>query len=354
MSHSGSMLAATYTQGGTLQVAEIPTPVIDGDELLLRVRAASICGTDVKIVHSGHRKLAAGQRIVLGHEFVGVIEEKGSRVSGFAVGERVGIAPNAGCGQCDACVRGTSNYCPTYTAFGIDRDGGHASFVRVPARFIAQGNIVRLPEEVSDREAALLEPFSCVVNGVRATQVSLGDTVVVYGAGPIGLLHIMLCRAAGAATVIAVDPLSERLERARQLGADETVVPTIESVPERVFSLTQGRGADVVITACPISQVQSEAVQLLAPFGRLCLFGGLPKSAGPVPIDTNAIHYGNFVITGTTGGSVQDYRLALRLVAGRRIDLSQVISHVFGLSELRSAYDTALAGTGGKVILVAE
>jgi threonine dehydrogenase-like Zn-dependent dehydrogenase len=348
------MLAATYTQGGAFAIEEIAEPTIERDELLLRIRAASICGTDVKIVRNGHRKLRDGQRIVLGHEFVGVIHEVGARVAGYRVGDRIGIAPNAGCGQCPACIRGKTNYCPAYTAFGIDRDGGHTAFVRVPHRFITQGNIVPLPDEVSDQEASLLEPFSCVVNGVRSARIELGDTVVIYGAGPIGLMHVMLCRAAGAARLIAIDVRGDRLERARDLGCDVTLQPGRDEVVARVRHETAGRGADVVITACPAAEVQSEALQLLAPFGRLCLFGGLPKASGPVPLDTNAIHYGNFTVTGSTGGAVEHYHIALKLVAARRIDLTRVISDMYPLAELQAAYDTALAGTEGKVVLVAD
>jgi L-iditol 2-dehydrogenase len=354
MTGASRMLAATYTQGGEFSVAEIARPVIARDEILLRVRAASICGTDVKIVRSGHRKLRNGQRIVLGHEFVGVIEQVGSDVTGYHVGDRIGIAPNAGCGQCPACIRGKTNYCPTYTAFGIDRDGGHAAFVRIPGNFITQGNIISLPAEVSDTEASLLEPFSCVVNGVRSSRIELGDTVVIYGAGPIGLMHVMLCRAAGAAKLIAVDVRTDRLQRAHSLGCDLVLDPRQEDIVARVREETGGGGADVVITACPAAEVQSEAVRLLAPFGRLCLFGGLPQTSGPVPLDTNAIHYGNFLVTGSTGGAVEDYRIALRLVAGKRIDLTRVISHVFPLTDLQQAYAAALAGADGKVVLVAD
>jgi L-iditol 2-dehydrogenase len=348
------MLAATYTQGGVFAIEEISAPENAGDGMLLRVTAASICGTDVKIVRNGHRKLKAGQRIVLGHEFVGVIERVGPRVAGYGVGQRVGVAPNAGCGHCDACVRGQSNYCPDYTAFGIDRDGAHAAYVELSARFITQGNVIRLPETVSDREASLLEPFSCVVNGVRVSRIELGDTVVIYGAGPIGLLHAMLSRTAGAGKVVMVDPLEDRLERAKAFGCDVILSPAKEDVSDRVRHETDGRGADVVITACPVAGVQAQAVRLLAPFGRLCLFGGLPKSDGPVALDTNAIHYGNFLVTGSTGGSVQDYRIALRLVAGKRVDLTRVISDTFPLAELKQAYETALAGPAGKVVLTAE
>ena len=354
MSDATRMLAATYCQGGDLAIDEVPRPVIESDEILLRVRAASICGTDLKIVRFGHRKLVEGQRIVLGHEFVGVIEQLGARVQGYQIGQRVGVAPNAGCGGCDACTRGQTNYCPRYTALGIDRDGAQAPWVRIPGRFVTQGNVISVPDSVSDVEAALLEPFSCVVNGIRASRIELGDTVVIFGAGPMGLMHVMLCRIAGAARIIVVDPLERRREKARQLGCDETVDPRDGEVSVRLRHAAGGRGADVVITACPVPEVQAEAVQSLAPFGRLCLFGGLPKNAAPVALDTNAVHYGNLLITGTTGGCVRDYRIAMKLVAGGRVDLKQVVSDVFPLRQLRQAYDRALSGAEGKVILVEE
>ena len=354
MSVRECMLAATYQQGGAFAVCTVPRPEIRRDGLLLRVRAASICGTDVKIIRNGHRKLADGQRIVLGHEFIGTIERAGADVEGYRVGQRVGVAPNAGCGHCDACIRGQANYCPQYTAFGIDRDGGHAAYVEIPARFIAQGNVMPLPEGVSDREAALLEPFSCVVNGVRVARIELGDTVAIFGAGPIGLLHLMLARISGAGKLVVIDPLADRLRRAEELGCDVAIDPARGDVRDRIRQETEGRGADVVITACPVAEVQSQAVGLLAPYGRLCLFGALPRGSATVPLDTNAIHYGNCVVTGSTGGSAQDYRTALRLLAGKRIDLGAIISHVFPLGELETAYQTAIAGPAGKVVLVAE
>jgi threonine dehydrogenase-like Zn-dependent dehydrogenase len=354
MNGNSLMLAATYQQGGAFAIREIPAPKIRPDGLLLRVRAASICGTDVKIIGHGHRKLADGQRIVLGHEFIGTIERVGADVAGYRAGQRVGVVPNAGCGHCDACIRGQANYCPQYTAFGIDRDGGHTALVEIPGRFVAQGNVVPIPESVSDREASLLEPFSCVVNGVRVSRIELGDTVVIFGAGPIGLMHLMLCRIAGAGRLIVVDPLDERLRRSLELGCDVAVNPTQNDVAARIRRETEGRGADLVITACPVAEVQSQAVSLLAPYGRLCLFGALPRGSSSVPLDTNAIHYGNLLVTGSTGGSALDYRIALRLLAGKRVDLTAVISNVYSLGELEAAYRTAVAGAAGKIVLLAD
>ncbi len=354
MNTKGSMLAATYQQGGAFAVRNVAVPETGRDSVLLRVRAASICGTDVKIIRFGHRKLADGQCIVLGHEFVGTIERVGEGVSGYRVGQRVGIVPNAGCGQCEACIRGQANYCPHYTAFGIDRDGGHAPFVEIPGRFVAHGNVVPLPSGVTDRDAALLEPFSCVVNGIRAARIELGDVVAIFGAGPIGLMHLMLARISGAARLIVIDPLDDRLRLAAELGCDVAVNPKQQDLRERIQHETDGRGADAIITACPVPEVQSQAVSLLAPYGRLCLFGALPRGGASVPLDTNAVHYGNYLVTGTTGGSARDYRTALRLIAGKRVDLGAVVSNVFSLEELDKAFCTAMNGATGKVVLLAD
>ena len=235
--------------------------------------------------------------------------------------------------------------------FTVLRD---SALVEIPGCFVAQGNVMPLPADVSDREAALLEPFSCVVNGVRVSRIELGDTVAIFGAGPIGLMHLMLTRIAGAAQVLVIDPVDDRLRRAVELGCDVAINPTQDDVRERIRRETDGRGANVVITACPVPEVQSQAVGLLAPYGRLCLFGALPRGSGNVSFDSNAIHYGNYIVTGSTGGSALDYRTALRLVAGKRMDLTSIISNVYSLGELDTAYQTALAGPAGKVVLLAD
>ena len=346
------MQAATYTQGGEFEVRDVPEPEAGPGELLLRIRGTAICGTDVKIIRNGHRRLSDGQCIVLGHELACDIAAVGSNVNGFEVGQRVGIAPNAGCGTCPSCVRGEANYCTDYTAFGIDRDGAHAPFMNVPSVFLEQGNVVALPASISDTAAALLEPLSCVVNAQRAVSVGEGDRVVICGVGPMGLLHVLACRAAGVRQIIAIDPRAIRVEQALALGTDVGMDPSAEDVPARVKQATNSEGADVVVTACPVADVQAQALSLLATHGRLCLFGGLPKGSGPVAMDTNAIHYRHLTVTGTTGGSVADYRAAMRMVAEGRVDPTAVVSDAFELHDLDTAYQAALAGAAGKVVLV--
>jgi threonine dehydrogenase-like Zn-dependent dehydrogenase len=346
------MRAATYTQGGAFAIQDVGEPEIGDGELILRVRAAAICGTDIKITRHGHRRLRGGQRIVLGHEVVAEIAEVCGPTNGYCVGQRVGVAPNVGCGHCECCAQGKTNYCLSYEAIGVTLDGAHAEYVRLPAAFAQQGNLIPLPESLSDRDAAVLEPLSCVVSGVRAARVSLGDTVAIYGAGPIGILHALVCARAGATWIAVIDPIDDRLERARLAGADLTLSPERADVVTSLREATDGRGVDVAITACPVAEAQVQALASLATFGRLCLFGGLPCGAEEVRLDTNAVHYRGLTVTGTTGGSVDDYRAAMRLAASGKLPLKLVVSDEFPLPEMARAYETALAGAAAKVVLL--
>jgi L-iditol 2-dehydrogenase len=344
------MKAAIYTQGAGLAFAEQPVPEIQPDELLVRVEAASICGTDLKVLRYGHRKLREGQTIILGHEFVGRIEEAGANVSGFPLGSRVGVAPNIGCGHCEMCARALMNMCPDYSAFGIDRDGGHTEYVRIPAAAIAQGNVIPLSEAIPAADWVLCEPLSCAINGVRSARINVGDSVLIYGAGPMGLLNLVVAGHSGAARLIMVDHNDSRLELAKQIGATDVLNPRTQSTPDWVAKHTKGRGVDAVITAASARQVQEEAVRLLAPFGRLCLFAGLPRNEKSPELDTNLIHYRNLIVTGTTGGSPHDYRTAMKLIQGGRIPVDKIVSDRLPLSDLSRGYELAQTGKRLKIV----
>ncbi len=349
-----TMLTATYIQGQGLAFVERSNPEIKPDEALVKVDATAICGTDVKIARNGSRKAKAGQSWTLGHEFVGTVVEVGSSARGLSVGTRVGVAPNFGCGRCEACIRGLANMCGGYSAFGIDTDGSHAPYVRLPAATIAQGNVVELPAGVAPEAAALAEPLSCVLNAQHSVRLRAGESVMVYGVGPMGLLHVILAAASGAAPIIVVDTNAQRLAKARELGADLAIDGSAGTAAEPVSSATRGRGVDVVFTAASVPQIVPEALKLLAPFGRLCLFAGLLNGQSSVPLDANLIHYRNLVVTGTSGGCNADYRTVLSLMESRRVDVQPVISHVFPMSRLADAYETALSGQGMKIVIKGE
>jgi L-iditol 2-dehydrogenase len=346
------MISAVYTQGKGFAVEESPVPEIGPDEILVKVEAAALCGTDVKIAKFGHRTLTPGQRIVLGHEFAGSVERVGSRVSGFSEGMRVGVAPNWGCGECPACRNGMSNMCPVYKAFGVNTDGSHAPYVRIPSAPIAQQNVIRLQEDMAWEQAALAEPLSCVINGQNAVRFSKGERILIYGAGPMGMLHLLLARATGASKIVMVDQNPGRLSQALEIGADVAVNNAEESVADALKAAGLAGGVDAAVIAVPVRDLAREALGLLATFGRLCLFAGL--SGDPdIVLDSNAIHYRNLCVTGTTGGSVADYRQAIDLIGSGRVDVRSIISHRFPLEQLEEAYRVAMAGGGLKIVLTA-
>lgn len=343
------MKAAVHHGPGRLTVDEIPEPVFGPGDVLLQVRAASVCGTDMRIHRDGHRKIADGQSRVLGHEVAGTVVQADAS-TGFHPGERVALVPNIGCGNCRECCLGLNNMCTEYDAFGITLDGGFAEYLLVPARAVARGNIVRLPSSVSFVAGALTEPFSCCYRGQRQVRVGCEDVVVIVGAGPIGICHVMLARLAGAPRIIISDLVATRLQVAASVGAHVTVGrdDDLEAV---VLAETGGRGADVVITTVSSPDVQSAAVRLLAPMGRLNVFAGLPQGS-TAQVDTNLVHYRALTVTGTTGSSYADYDAAMRLVGEGRVDLEVIASAVFPVDRIHDAIEHAASGKGMKPVII--
>jgi L-iditol 2-dehydrogenase len=333
-----------------LAFVDIPTPSPARGELLLEVEAAGICGTDLKIAANGHRKLSDGQTITLGHEFIGRVAAIGEGAAGFEIGQRVGVAPNLGCGACEMCGRGLMNMCPDYTAFGITFDGALAPFVRVPAAAIAQGCVMRVSDDADPHLLVLAEPLSCAINGLRVVQPTFGDIALVYGGGPMGLMCVALAALAGCSRVIVADRHPERLALAREIGATDTIDVSQQSAGDWVAANLRG-GLNIVITAAPSEAIQREALSILAPFGRLSLFAGLARGASEVLLDTNVIHYKNLLVTGTSGGSPRDYRDALRLIESARLNIEKLVSHVYDFDHLAEAFEMAKSKKGQKIVI---
>ena len=336
---------------GSLEVKEVPAPKVEPGGVLIRVMAASLCGTDLRILNFGHRKIPEGKERILGHEFSGIIEEIGPQAEGFRVGERVAVAPNIGCGACEQCVQGRANLCPQYEAFGISFEGAFAEWISIPAKAVFQGNIIELPETLSFEEAALTEPLSCVLNGLEACQIRYGDALLIFGAGPIGLMHLMLGRISGTRKVIVADIVEERLRLAKELGADAILNSRASDFKEKVLSETDGKGPDVIITACPVPEVQEIAIEIAAMEGRINFFGGLPQGRETIHCPSNLIHYKNLMVTGVTGGSNIQFRRALSLVASKRIDLRRLITHSFDIGRAKEAFEVAKKAEGLKVMV---
>ncbi len=343
------MLAAVYHGANDLRVEQVPIPTISADEVLLKVVNGSICGTDLRILHGGHRKYPEGTIRIPGHEVVGDVVAIGAHVSGLTEGQRLFVAPNMGCGHCRQCISGNNNLCANYSAFGVTIDGAFAEYLRVPAAAILQGNLFPLEAGVDPVVAALIEPFACVLRGQNAVDVRVGDVVVVVGAGPIGLMHLLLAKLRGAAHVIVSEMIPERLEQARAFGADSAVTP--DQLRDTVNAASQNEGADVVIVAAPAHKAMEDAVNIAGIGGRINFFGGLPKDRPTITLDANIVHYKELRVTGTTACSTQDCRQAAAIVNSRRIDLSPLVSARYPLADAVEAFRIAEDRKSLKVVL---
>lgn len=344
------MKAAVFREPGLIEVTDIEVPKIGPGDVLVKVRAASVCGTDLRIMRHGHFRLPAGTSRVLGHEVAGEIVEVGPEVEAFATGDRVSFAPNVGCGQCRMCARGLNQLCPTYEAFGITMDGGFQEFILIPRAAIERGNLFRIPPNLSFEEAAILEPMSCCLHGQRKVDMATDDLVVIIGAGPIGCFHAMLAKRQGVERVVVANTRQPRLDIARRMGADITVNISEQDLGQEIDRLTDGEGADVVITCVSKPEVVAGATQLIGRLGRINVFSGLGGAEHPA-IDVNSLHYREQLITGTTGSSTTDYGDVMGLVSDGDVDLSPVITHRFALDDIHAAMAQSASGTGMKSVI---
>jgi len=331
-----------------IRLTEVPVPAIGDGEALLRVRAASICGTDVRMFKNGYKNVSPENPLIIGHEFAGDIVAVGKNVKGVTVGQKVALAPNMGCGKCDHCVRGETHLCEQMTAFGINIDGGFAEYVRIPENAIIQGNIAPLAEDISYQEAALVEPLSCVYNGQKLLGMRPGDDVLVIGMGPIGIMHIMVAKVFGAGRIFVNDLSRERVDKAVELFPD--VNPIYGDVKEG-FEKYGVKGVDVCVIAAPAAAAQSQSLEYMNMNGRLLFFGGLPESKQVVPINSNLIHYKQLRIQGCTKQSVGDYRLCAKLVNDKRIPLGLIMSDGYPIEKFEKALANAAAAKGLKHVI---
>ncbi len=345
------MKAIRLYEAGHLELTDVPIPEISDRELLVKVRAASICGTDVRMWKNGAASASADHPLILGHEFAGDIVKAGREVKGYAVKERVSVAPNIGCGHCDACVSGNTHLCREMEAFGVTMDGGFAEYVRIPENALLQGNVSKIGNEVSYEAAALLEPLSCVYNGQTLLGIRPGDDVLIIGLGPIGIMHVMVSRLLGAGRIYVNDLSKERLEQACRMFPD--VLPVSGDVLESLKSYGR-EGVDVCIIAAPAADAQSASLEYMNVNGRLLFFGGLPDSRKIVPINTNLIHYRQLTIQGCTRQSISEYRRCAKFVDDKRIPLDLIMSDSYGLEEYERAFENAAAAKGLKHVFLFE
>lgn len=343
------MKVARLYAPGDLRIEDAPVPEAGPGDLVIRVRTCSTCGTDAKIFRFGHHHISLPR--VLGHEVAGEVTEVGPGVEDWSVGDRVQVIAAIPCGVCHFCRRGQHTVCEELESIGYQYDGGFAEFMRVPRKVLDVDGVNRVPEHVPFEQASLTEPLACVLNGQELAQVGEGDVVVVLGAGPIGCLHVRLARARGARLVVIADVNQARLDLAARAEPDAAIDSTKDDPIDGIRKMTDGRGADVVITATGAGQAQEQALEMTAPRGRISLFGGLPKDDSTIRFDSNLVHYGELSVFGAYGSAPRHNREALSLIADGRVRVDDLITHRMPLADVDRAIETVISGDGLKVVI---
>lgn len=341
------MKAAVFSYPPGIKVIEVPEPQPREGEVLIRVKAVALCGTDLRIARRGHADISEGEKRILGHEVVGVIEEVGKGVDDLAPGMKVAIAPNYGCGKCYYCIQGLTHHCPEGKALGITENGGFTEFMVVPQKAVSQGNVFPLLGETDLVSIAFVEALACVVHGFLPLGVGFRDRVLIYGAGPIGLMFLELAQLQGAKEVWMADLSEDRLKVAQERGA-KTIVVGKEKVKERI------KEVEVVVVAAPSPDAQKEALEIAGIYGRINFFGGLPPQVKEVALPSNLIHYKELVVTGTTKSNNFHFRSALDLLLQEQLDLSYLVSHVLPLERIEEGLSLMERQQSLKVVIVPE
>ena len=343
------MNAVVYYGKGDVRYERTQLPACSAGELRVKVDACAICGSDFKTYHNGNPRMKPP--IVMGHEFTGLIETIGDGVKGFALGERIVMATSISCGECVYCRRGWSNLCVKLDPMGFSYPGGMAEYVIVPAVAVRNGHVIKVPAGIAAEHAALAEPVSCAVNSVENCRISGGETVVIVGAGPLGILNMHVARKRGAAKLILAQRAGKRFIQAGSFPCDRLVNTTTEDLAAVVRSETGGVGADVVIVAAPDAAAQEQSLDLVRKRGVVCLFASLPAGASMLSLDSRKIHYNELSVCGASDSTPAQVRKAVALLAEPDFPGCKLADPLMKLADMQKALAVMAARDGMRVVL---
>lgn len=328
-----------------VEVREVETPATGPGDVLIRVKAASICGSDLGIYDFTPAYSGMALPVVMGHEFSGVVEAIGEGVGDFAVGDRVLSRSVVSCGECRFCLEGMDNLCESSSLFGIHQDGGFAEYISVP-----QGLLYPIPGGMSFEEAALVEPLSNAVHFVNdLTPVEPGDLAVVLGIGPIGLFSAQLLRLAGAEVLVTgISMDTERFKIAEKLGLEAVNVDDVDPV-ELVMERTSGRGADVAFVAVGAPSAVHQAVRLVRKRGHVTIVGIFP---GDVAVPMTTVVRREITLAGAYDARAENFEASIELIESGRVEAAELATHRFPLEEVEKAFEVAKSKAGCKVLFV--
>jgi L-iditol 2-dehydrogenase len=338
------MKAAFIAGRGTVETRDIPRPTIDADEILIHMRACGVCGTDLEKFHGDHITPP-----VLGHEVAGEIESTGKDIQTFRQGDRVIVHHHISCRSCFYCKNGLETLCESYPKSNLD-PCGFAEYFRVPKELVKGGTVYKLPDSMSYEEGSLVEPTACCIRALTKSGIKSGNSVAIFGVGPVGLTHVQLLKLYGASPIFAIDVLESRRQMASSLGANTTLDPTIQDTSRRIVDGTEGRGVDFAIVATGNPMAVQQATSSVRRGGRIVLFGA-PARGTLVSLDLSRLFLQEINIQSSYSTSETEIQMALGLMKSARIQSSQLITHRLPLERVVEALHLAESGKAVKVIV---
>jgi L-iditol 2-dehydrogenase len=338
------MKAQVFRGVDQLSYEEVPQPEIAADEVLVRVNVVGLCQSDIKKIKY---PLLDPPRI-FGHETAGTIAQTGADVQGWTVGDRVVVMHHIPCMQCAHCDNNNFSMCETYknittTAGFTPSGGGFAEFVRVPGHIVREGGLIRIPDDVTFEQASFVEPTNCCLKAVKKAQIRAGQTVLITGAGPIGLMFIMLVKHFGA-RAISTDLLPSRVEKALSVGADAAFDARDPEIAQKIQAMTDGLGVDVSLLAVPSDKAFFQALDCTRKGGKILFFAEFPDEVA-IPLNPNVLYRKEIDLMGSYSSAFPLQGLSAELVFEHKIDVDALISDRYPLSELSQAVAQAVKPT---------
>lgn len=335
------MQAAVFQGDGTLELMDRPQPVVQlPDDVMIQVQASGLCGSDLRALATPP-EMIYDKGVIVGHEFAGVVVEVGGAAT-LAPGTRVVVHPNIWCQRCYYCRSGHTNLCDRFVHIGSMRDGGAAEFCVVPER-----TVYSLADELPIERAALAEPLACVLNGTTQASVSPGESALIIGGGPIGLLYLLLFKAAGAFPVVVSEIAADRARWALEFGADHVIDPRKDDLPAAVRELTEGRGADVAVDA--VGSLLPDAIMSVGKTGRVFTFGLNERAIAQIEPSLLAYReisiHGVYIAKGT-------FPLAIRMLTDNRLGLDRLLTRSYPLYGINQAISDLRSGEAAKVLVI--
>jgi len=327
------MNAAVYYNLDDIRVEDVSKPKLEPDEIIVEMKACGLCGSDLMDWY-----LRSRAPLVLGHEPTGVVAETGRKVKAFKPGDRVFVHHHVACLTCHYCIHGDYTMCAQFAQTHI-HPGGFAEYFRVPAENL-QKDTFKIPEKVSFEEATLIEPTACCIRAQNKLGIQTGDTVAIIGAGPSGIIHLLLSKMAGASEVIVSDLIDYRLKMAEKFGADIVTNPKLENLSEAVKGVTEGRGADVVIVTAPVRKALTDGMKICRRGGTVCLFAPTQPNEY-ARISPHRLFFSEITVIPSYSTSHVETRIALQLISSRRIPAKDLITHRYPLNRVTEAFRTA-------------